>query len=388
MLREVTRLLGSTMVFLILMSCGGSEPAPRDDHAEHRESDEQEPGEGHGDEHAAQPGQVSLEGVRGVGFAPVGAPIEEGVWRPAEAIADESERALLAAPAAGVVASIHVPPGREVNRGVALLTLRSPEIAQLSAAWLSRRAVREQAAAELAREERLAQAGAGALRELEAARAGLAVARAEEEAARLELEARGVTPGQAGATIAIRAPHRGRVGSYDVLAGAGVEAGQQLGSFETGRATIVTVELPLPGPPAWVRGASASVRRGDGVTWQARVDGQPTSVSPETRRLRYRLRLSDGEPLVAGTPLEVRVPLPPGLIVPQDALQQIEGNWGVFVVTGSSATFTPVRRGPELGGDVVVLAGLSPGQRIATSGAYLLKALALKQAGGGEEHAH
>ena len=45
--------------------------------------------------------------------------------------------------------------------------------------------------------------------------------------------------------------------------------------------------------------------------------------------------------------------------------------------------------GPELGGDVVVLAGLTPGQRIATSGAYLLKALVLKQAGGGEEgHAH
>ena len=109
----------------------------------------------------------------------------------------------------------------------------------------------------------------------------------------------------------------------------------------------------------------------------------------ETRRLRYRLRLAGGDPLVAGTPLEVRVPLPPGIVVPQDAVQQIEGEWGVFVVTDQAATFTPVRRGPELGGDVVVLAGLTPGQRIATSGAYLLKALVLKQAGGGEEgHAH
>jgi cobalt-zinc-cadmium efflux system membrane fusion protein len=74
--------------------------------------------------------------------------------------------------------------------------------------------------------------------------------------------------------------------------------------------------------------------------------------------------------------------------VPQDALQQIEGEWGVFVLAGQRAVFTPVRRGPDLGGDVVVLAGLAPGQQIAASGAYLLKALVLEQSGGGEEHAH
>jgi cobalt-zinc-cadmium efflux system membrane fusion protein len=74
--------------------------------------------------------------------------------------------------------------------------------------------------------------------------------------------------------------------------------------------------------------------------------------------------------------------------VPQDALQQIEGEWGVFVATGDDAVFTKVRRGPELGGDVVVLEGLSPGQRIASSGAYLLKAMVLKQSGEGADHAH
>jgi cobalt-zinc-cadmium efflux system membrane fusion protein len=104
--------------------------------------------------------------------------------------------------------------------------------------------------------------------------------------------------------------------------------------------------------------------------------------------MRYRLRITAGDPPVAGTPLEVRVPLPEGIVVPQDALQQIEGEWGIFVAEGEEAVFTPVRRGPEHGGDVVVLAGVEPGQRIATSGAYLLKALALKNAGGGEAHAH
>ena len=75
--------------------------------------------------------------------------------------------------------------------------------------------------------------------------------------------------------------------------------------------------------------------------------------------------------------------------MPQDAVQQIEGEWGVFVVARrSQPEFVPIRRGPELGGDVIVLEGLEPGQRIATEGAYLLKALALKRSGGGAEHAH
>jgi membrane fusion protein, heavy metal efflux system len=95
-----------------------------------------------------------------------------------------------------------------------------------------------------------------------------------------------------------------------------------------------------------------------------------------------------GEPPYPGTPLEVRVPLPRGIVVPQGAVQQVEGNWGVFVVTEEEAAFRPVRRGPELGGDVVISAGLAPGERIATEGAYLLKALLLKQSGEGEAHAH
>ncbi len=368
----------------LLVSLSACRPAARQ---------ESHPEEGHDAEpHAAEPagesGVVHLEGVRGVAFAEVQAPIEEGVWHPAEAIADASERAMLSAPIGGIVIALSAPPGREVERGAALLTIRSPELAQLSAAWMGRRATREQAAAELAREERLAAAGAGATRELESARAALAVTQAEEAAARIALEAHGAVPGQAGAMLTLRAPHRGRVAKYSVLAGQGVETGEELGLFEVGRGTLVSVELALPGPSVWQPGAETIVRRSDGQTWTARVEGIPTSLSVETRRLGYRLRLVDGEPPFPGTPLEVRVPLPRGIVVPQDAIQQVEGNWGVFVARDHEAEFRPVRRGPELGGDVIVLEGLEQGERIATEGAYLLKALLLKQSGEGEGHAH
>jgi cobalt-zinc-cadmium efflux system membrane fusion protein len=378
-----------SLLSMLLVAASGCRQVPEDRHEEgHEGAGAVAENYAAAAEHGEEEGRVHLEAVRGVVFATVGVPIEEGAWYPAEAMADESEREMLSAPIGGTVVVLTVPPGREVVRGTPLLTIRSPELAQLTARWLARQAASEQAAAELAREERLGKAGAGAGRELEAARAAHSIAGAEEAAARLELEAHGVAPGIAGAALSVRAPRRGRVARYSVLAGQGVETGQELGVFEVGRGTLVGVELALPGPGGWAPGAETTVRRSDGKAWTARVEGLPTSLSEQTRRLGYRLRLVGTEPPYPGTPLEVRVPLPRGIVVPQGAVQQIEGNWGVFVVSGSGATFRPVRRGPELGGDVIVLEGLAPGERIATEGAYLLKALLLKQSGEGEAHAH
>jgi cobalt-zinc-cadmium efflux system membrane fusion protein len=82
------------------------------------------------------------------------------------------------------------------------------------------------------------------------------------------------------------------------------------------------------------------------------------------------------------------VPLAEGIVLPQVALQQVEGSWGVFVRDDEVARFRPVRKGPELGSEVMVLAGVEPGEEVATEGAYLLKALWLKRTGGGESHDH
>jgi cobalt-zinc-cadmium efflux system membrane fusion protein len=86
--------------------------------------------------------------------------------------------------------------------------------------------------------------------------------------------------------------------------------------------------------------------------------------------------------------LEVRVPLTRGIVLPQEALQLVEGDWGVFVRESGDAVFRKVRRGAELGGDVLVLEGLEPGLEVATAGAYLLRPLWMKRMGGGEQHAH
>jgi cobalt-zinc-cadmium efflux system membrane fusion protein len=48
----------------------------------------------------------------------------------------------------------------------------------------------------------------------------------------------------------------------------------------------------------------------------------------------------------------------------------------------------PVGRGRDLGGSVELLSGVTAGEVVVVEGAFLLKAEAAKQAGGGDAHEH
>jgi cobalt-zinc-cadmium efflux system membrane fusion protein len=346
--------------------------------------------EAHKDEgaHGDEPLHLPLKDIRGLRFLVVPEPKAEGAWYPAEAIGDESAQAILSSPVKGIIAAILIPPGQHVGAGAGLFTLQSPELARLKADWLSSRAKRDRAESELAREGRLFEAQAGSRRELEAARSEAATARADEEAARLALEARGQNPETTGALLTVRAPKAGTVTAYKIQPGQGIEAGQELGSFQAASAAIARLELPLPAPEDWRPGTVTEARKGDGQRWKARLEGAPMTLTPDTRRLSYRLRLLGGPLPIPGTPLEVHVPLAHAVVLPQSALQQVEGTWGVFVRKGEEAEFRPVRRGPELGTDVMVLDGVKPGETVAGEGAYLLKSLQIKRKSGGEDHDH
>jgi cobalt-zinc-cadmium efflux system membrane fusion protein len=345
-------------------------------------------------EHEAGQGQegiaarLPLKETRGLRFMAVPEPKAEGAWYPAEAIGDETAQALLAAPVKGIISAILVAPGRHVGAGTGLLVIQSPELARLKADWLSAQARRDRTVAELAREQRLFAVQAGSRRELELAGSEAATARADEEASRLALEARGVNPETAGATLTLKAPRAGSVTAYKAQLGQGVEPGQELGTFQSASAAIARLELPLPAPIGWNPGALTQVRSASGQKWKAVLEGTPAILTVDTRRLSYRLRLLGGTLPIPGTPLEVHVPLAKAMILPQSALQQVEGIWGVFVKAGEEAEFRPVRRGPELGGDVMVLEGLKPGETVVGEGAYLLKSLQIKRKSGGDDHDH
>ena len=391
-----------TLLLLSAAACGpAGEPAHDEkaeghadagghgDHAENGKQDEHEHGE-QGDEHGEheEDSALHIDGLRGVSFAEAGPAHQESAWFAAEAISDPSAETFLSVPVGGQVIALHVAPGAAVAKGAAVLELRSPELADIEARWQVARARAEKARREAEREQRLLASGATSAREAEAADSEAAVARAEEEAARAALTARGAEPGKSRPGVMVRAARAGTLVGYSVTLGENVAAGVKLATLVSPGAAMVRVDLPLPGPETWAVGEATEVRRSDGKRWTARVEGIPPQLAADTRRLSYYLRLDGEDRPLAGTPLEVRVPLAEAIVLPQTALQQIEGVWGVFVRQGDIAEFRPVRKGPELGGDVMVLEGIAPGDVVATEGAYLLKALQLKLAGGGAGHDH
>ncbi|MBI4914027.1 MAG: efflux RND transporter periplasmic adaptor subunit [Acidobacteria bacterium] len=377
-MNHVLRLSLLTLALVATVACDRKAAAPPETKEAHKDEATK------GDEHMHLP----LKDIRGLRFLVVPEPKAEGAWYPAEAIGDESAQAILSSPVKGIVSAIQVPPGQHVAAGAGLFTIQSPELARLKADWLSTRAKRERTESELAREQRLFDAQAGSRRELEVAKSEAATARADEEAARLALEARGQNPETTGAALTVKAPKAGTVTAYKIQLGQGVEAGQELGSFQAASAAIARLELPLPAPQNWQTGAVTEVRKGDGQRWKARLEGTPMTLTTDTRRLSYRLRLLGGPLPIPGTPLEVHVPLAKTVVLPQSALQQVEGTWGVFVKEGDEAMFRPVHRGPEFGTDVMVLDGVKPGETVVGEGAYLLKSLQIKRKSGGEDHDH
>jgi membrane fusion protein, heavy metal efflux system len=351
------------------------------------------PGEPHPSDHGgadADGARLSIQGMRGIKLLRVPEAREESRWVAGEAQGDEAARATLASPVKGLISQLLAIPGQGRGAGATLALVRSPELARLKAEWVAASSRLRRARSELAREERLYQAGAGARRDLETVRSEAEMAQAAEEAARLALEAVGLRPGDAGATFAVKAPSAGALVAWKVQKGQGVEAGQELGTFQAAQASIVNVEVPQPGPAAWNPGAVTEVRQANGRIWKARLEGTPTALTADTRRLGFRLRFLGGPLPIPGTSVEVRMPLGRGIYVPQSALQQMDGRWGVFRVDKDQATFQEVKRGVEIKDEVLVVEGLKPGDTLVAEGAYLLKSLQQKQSEpeGEEGHAH
>jgi cobalt-zinc-cadmium efflux system membrane fusion protein len=73
--------------------------------------------------------------------------------------------------------------------------------------------------------------------------------------------------------------------------------------------------------------------------------------------------------------------------VPATSLQRMDGRWAVFLPRGEGRfEVRPVERGRDLGDEVAVLSGLQPGERVVVEGAFVLRAEAEKNEGGGEHH--
>ncbi len=315
----------------------------------------------------------------------------------------------LAATAPGRVQLVEPAPvlGMPVKKGQLLATV-APRLAAgsdratLDADVAAARAELDAALSQQQRAERLFTDGIIAERELEQVRAQVRVARARLSAAggrlgQFAAGAAGTGGGRGG--FQIRSPMDGTLTALTVATGQSVTEGELLAAVMNLERVYLQVQIFEPDIPR-VDGARAAWFSIDGYDDPFVVDERNGHVvtlgrvlDPQTRTVPLifelanpggRLRIGQFARVMVATGAPVRA-----LAVPESAIVDDAGKEVVYVqVEGEAFERKPVTLGIRSAGWAQVVAGLEPGQRVVTRGAYEIKLASAAGAIPAHGHAH
>ncbi|WP_454688206.1 efflux RND transporter periplasmic adaptor subunit [Achromobacter aloeverae] len=291
--------------------------------------------------------------------------------------------ALVTARAGGAVTRIFKRLGDQVQAGEPLAIVASRDAAQLAAARTAALAQAELARKDLARERYLYEQKVSARVDLERAQAAAQAAAAEARRAQVEAEVANVTKDGQGVTVA--SPISGQVTSQSANLGAFIQPETEL--FRVADPKQVQIEAAvLPSDVVRIApGDRAIVELPAGGTIDAQVRSVTSGLNNKTRQATAVLEVAGGS-LHPGQTLRVRMHPQSGqdanaIVVPEEAVQKVDGKDAVFVRTEKGFQARPVTVAQRSAGRVEVLKGLSPGETIASGQAFLLKAELGKGAG-------
>lgn len=369
---------------VLVAACGSNtdEAKPAADEDGHAE-------EGHADEESeihltAQ--QINAAGIEVVRTIQSGG---GALTLPAMIEGDPQGMQAVSAAIGGRVVSLTRNLGQSVARGETLAIIESREAAALNADIEASRARLALAESNLKREERLFAERVSPEQDLIAARTAASEARIALRLAQQQLSAAG---GGGGALnrVAIKAPISGQVIARSAVLGQTVSADAEL--FRVANLSQVAVTLAVsPSDASQVRsGSEIEIVSGD-----RRSSGRVNFVSPvldeATRQVAVIAVINNrGGLWRVGEPVTATIELPDtggasSVLVPQRAVQTVEGRSTVFVRTGEGFRAVPVTLGQPNGDNIVVTSGLKGGEQIAGTNSFTLKA----ELGKGEaEHGH
>lgn len=294
--------------------------------------------------------------------------------------------ALLTARAAGAVTRIYKRLGDPVRAGETLAVVESREAAQIAAERTVASARATLAQKTLAREQRLFEQRVSARQDFEQAQAEAAAANAEARRAQAAAGAANITSDGRG--VVVTSPISGRITAASVSLGAFVQPETEL--FRVADPRLLQVEAAVSGLDAAriAPGDRAVVETADGRMIEGRVRAITPGLNTETRTATAVLDVpSTG--LQPGQSLRARLfPRATGassaIVVPDEAVQSVEGRDVVFVRTAQGFAARSVTVGQRGSGRAEIVGGLKSGQAIAARNAFLLKAELGK--GEGDEH--
>ena len=297
--------------------------------------------------------------------------------------ASPTGQAIVTARAGGAVTRVFKRLGDPVRAGEPLAIVVSRDAAQIAADRSAASAKAVLANKNLARERYLYEQKVSARVDYDSAQAEAAAAAAEARRARVAAGAANVTADGSGVVVA--SPISGRVTSQVANLGAFVQPETEL--FRVADPKQIQIEAAiLPGDAQRiVSGDRAVIELPEGGTVDAKVRSVTPALNTETRQATAVLDVVGGT-LQPGLGVRVRIMPSKGeptnaIVVPEDALQSVEGKDAVFVRTdqGFKAAFVTI--GQRSAGRVEIVKGLKPGQTIATGQSFLLKAELGKGAG-------
>lgn len=348
---------------------------------------------GGGEEGHSEEGKIAISAdqaaAAGIQVAPVaGGVLVSRVAVPGVLSANADRLARVTARVGGTVAEVRKRLGDAVERGDVLAVIESREIAEAKGEFLAASRTAALASTTFAREARLWKQRISAEQDYLQAGAASEEARIRVELARQKLSALGLAdaevtglPKQPIANLRrleLRAPIAGRVTARTVVLGAAVAGDAELFSIADLSSLWVEVTVP-PRDLPMVRQGQAVTITGEG---DAKGEGRIVFLSPvldaETRSARAVAEIGNqdgawrpGSFVTAHlATAEQRVEV----LVPRDAVQEVEKEKVVFVRTPEGFEKREVALGREDADAYEVIFGLDVGTEIATGNAFSLKA--------------
>ncbi|MEQ6884485.1 efflux RND transporter periplasmic adaptor subunit [Salicola sp. Rm-C-2C1-2] len=311
---------------------------------------------------------------------------------PGEVVFDEGLITHVTARVSGRAEKLLKQSGEQVSEGEVLAVLSSRELARVRSQFLSAKASLELARATFQRKQRLANDQIASEAELQESRQALSEAQVKVELVRRELRTLGMTPEgiealdlESNASLAryeLTAPADGTIIERHLTRGERVSANAAGDS-----SFVIASREQVWGQLSIFPQSIDDVSPGQSVTVQA-TDSNASAISAityvtplmqeTTRSARGRVVLENasgqwypGQFITGNVTVET---VDADVVVPQTAVQTMDGGPRVFVRTDHGFRAHPVKLGRKADGKVEILQGLSAGERYAAVNTFTLKA--------------
>jgi cobalt-zinc-cadmium efflux system membrane fusion protein len=303
---------------------------------------------------------------------------------PATVDAEIRGEAVMTAHVSGTVTGITRRLGDRVESGEVLAIVESREASAMTAQRDIAQSKVALARSAMAREKELFDKLVTPRQDLERAQSELEAAEAELRRAQAAMEAEHVT--RDGKAVAIVSPLSGIATSRTATLGMFVRPETELFRVSDPRFIDVDAAVTAVDAQRIAMGDQARVITRSGTTAKAVVRSVTPTVNEQTRSATVVLDpLPNQPPLTPGEVVQAIITpknaAPVGVVVPEDAVQNVGGRSVVFVRTAEGFRVQPVMVGARGAGRVTILSGLNMGEIIATANAFFLKAELNKGAG-------